>query len=117
MKAPNRTATICQWAADPTQTCLGSTRGRVAEVVTADVTPARVFVPSGGVAARVRSIPERLIRYEKRGSVGVVTARVANIGEIYEELDALLDRIAADEEIQIVAVYTRNGLFASLPIR
>ena len=117
MKAPNRTATIYQWTADPTQICLGKTRARVAEVMTADAIPGRVFVPAGGAAARVRRIPERLIKYEKRGSVGIITARVANIGEIYDEIDALLDRIERDEEIQVVAIYTANGLLASLPIR
>ena len=117
MKAPNRTATIYPWAADPTQTCLGKTRGRVAEVMTADAIPARVFVPSGGSAARVRRVPRRLIKYEKRGSVGIITARVANIGEVYEEIDALFERIEGDKDIQVVAIYTPSGLLASLPIR
>jgi len=117
MKAPNRSATIYQWVADPTQPCLGKTRARVAEVMTADAIPGRVFVPAGGAAARVRRIPERLMKYEKRGSVGIITARVANVGEIYDEIDALLDRIERDEEIQVVAIYTPNGLLASLPIR
>ncbi|HNT44560.1 MAG TPA: hypothetical protein PKN85_08865 [Syntrophorhabdaceae bacterium] len=117
MKAPNKTATIYQWVADPTQTCLGKTRARVAEVMTVDAIPGRVFVPAGGVPARVRRISERLIKYEKRGSVGIITARVEEIGEIYDELDTLLDRIEGDKEIQVVAIYTPSGLFASLPIR
>ena len=117
MKAPNRTATIYQWVADPTQTCLGKTRARVAEVMTADAIPGRVFVPAGGNAARVRRLPERLVRYEKRGPVGIITARVENVGEVYGEIDALLDRIERDDEIRVVAIYTLNGLFASLPIR
>ena len=62
MKAPNRSATIYQWVADPTQPCLGKTRARVAEVMTADAIPGRVFVPAGGAAARVRRIPERLMK-------------------------------------------------------
>ena len=55
--------------------------------------------------------------YEKQGPVGVITARVQNIGEVYDEIDALLDRIEKDKEIRAVAIYTLNGLFASLPIR
>jgi len=42
---------------------------------------------------------------------------VQNIGEAYDEIDALLDRIEQDKEVQVVAIYTLNGLFASLPIR
>lgn len=117
MKAPIKTATIYQWVADPTQACLGKTRNRVAEVMIADTIPGRVFVPAGGAAARVRRIPERLVTYEKRGAVGIITARAENVGDLYDEIEALLDRIEGDEEIQVVAIYGLNGLFASLPIR
>jgi len=117
MKAPNKTATICQWVADPTETCIGQTRARVAEVMVTEPIPGRIFVPAGGVATRVRKVPERIVKYEKRGPVGVITARVQNIGEAYDEIDALLDRIEQDKEVQVVAIYTLNGLFASLPIR
>lgn len=117
MEAPKKTATIYQWIADPTQAGLGKTRARVAEVMTADAIPGRVFVPAGGAAARVRRVPERLVTYEKRGAVGIITARVENVGDLYDEIDALLDRIERDEEIHVVAIYGLNGLFASLPIR
>ncbi len=117
MKAPNKTATIYQWVADPTQACLGKTRNRVAEVMIAEAIPGRVFVPAGGAAARVRRIPERLVRFEKRGAMGIITARVENVGEVYDEIDTLLDRIEQDEEVRVVAIYTLSGLFATLPIR
>jgi hypothetical protein len=117
MKAPNKTATICQWVTDPTDTCIGQTRARVAEVMVTEPIPGRIFVPAGGVATRVRKVPERIVNYEKRGPVGIITARVQNIGEAYDEIDALLDRIEQDKEVQVVAIYTLNGLFASLPIR
>jgi hypothetical protein len=117
MKAPNKTATICQWVTDPTDTCLGQTRARVAEVMVTEPIPGRIYVPAGGVATRVRKVPERIVKYEKRGPVGVITARVQNIGEAYDEIDALLDRIEQDKEVQVVAIYTLDGLFASLPIR
>ena len=117
MKAPNKTATIYRWVADPTDTCLGQTRARVAEVRVDEPIPGRIFVPAGGVATRVRKVPEQIVKYEKRGPVGVITARVQNIGEAYDEIDALLDRIEQDKEVQVVAIYTLNGLFATLPIR
>jgi hypothetical protein len=117
MQAPNKTATIYQWVADPIQACLGKTRARVAEVLTVDAIPGRVFVPAGGKTARLRRLPVRLVKYEKRGPVGIITARVENIGEVYGEIDALLDRIERDEDVRVVAIYTLNGLFASLPIR
>lgn len=117
MEAQKKTAAIYQWIADPTQAGLGKTRARVAEVMTADAIPGRVFVPAGGAAARVRRVPERLVTYEKRGAVGIITARVENVGDLYDEIDALLDRIERDEEIHVVAIYGLNGLFASLPIR
>jgi hypothetical protein len=117
MKAPNKTATICQWVTDSTDTCLGQTRARVAEVMVTEPIPGRIYVPAGGVATRVRKVPERIVKYEKRGPVGVITARVQNIGEAYDEIDALLDRIEQDKEVQVVAIYTLDGLFASLPIR
>ena len=117
MKAPNNPATIFQWVTDPTETCLGQTRARVAEVMVTDPIPGRVFVPAGGYAARARKVAERIVLYEKQGPVGVITARVQNVGEVYDEIDALLDEIEKDEDIRAVAIYTLNGLFASLPIR
>jgi hypothetical protein len=117
MKAPNKPATIFQWVADPTETCLGQTRARVAEVMVTDPIPGRVFVPAGGYVARARKVAERIVLYEKQGPVGVITARVQNVGEVYDEIDALLDEIERDEDIRAVAIYTLNGLFASLPIR
>ncbi len=117
MQAPNKTAAIYQLVADPIQACFGKTRARVAEVLTVDAIPGRVFVPAGGKTARVRRLPERLVKYEKRGPVGIITARVENVGEVYDEIDTLLDRIEQDEEVRVVAIYTLKGLFASLPIR
>ena len=52
-----------------------------------------------------------------RADLGVITAKVQNVGEVYDEIDALLDEIERDEDIRAVAIYTLNGLFASLPIR
>jgi len=117
MRAPSRTATIYPWIADPTEACLGRTRDRVAEVITADSIPGRVYPPTGGSATRVRRLPEPMVKFEKRGSLGVITARVENVGEVYDEIAALLDRIEGDKEVRYVAIYTLNGLFASLPIR
>ena len=117
MKAPNKTATIFQFVNDPTQACAGQTRGRVAEVMVSEPVPGRIFVPAGGVAERVRKAAGRFVLYEKRGTLGVITAKVQNVGEVYDEIDALLDEIEKDEDIRAVAIYTLNGLFASLPIR
>lgn len=117
MKAPNKTATIYQWVDDPAQSCFGQARARVAEMMVTEPVPGRIFVPAGGVATRVRKVAERIVKYEKQGPVGVITARVQNIGEAYDEIDALLDRIEQDKEVQVVAIYTLDGLFASLPIR
>ena len=58
-----------------------------------------------------------MVKYEKRGSLGIITARVENVGEVYDEIDALLDRIEGDREVRHVAIFTLNGLFASLPLR
>jgi hypothetical protein len=79
--------------------------------------PGRISVPAGGVAERVRKAAGRFVRYEKRGNLGIITAKVQNVGEVYDEIDALLDEIERDKDIQAVAIYTLNGLFASLPIR
>ena len=117
MKAPKRTATVYQWVADPTQACLGRTRDRVAEVMAAEPIPGRVYIPAGAAATRGRRLPEPLVKYEKRGFLGVITARVENVGEVFDEIDALLDRIERDREVRFVVIYTLNGLFASLPIR
>jgi hypothetical protein len=76
----------------------------------------RVFPPVAGPAARVRRIAGRLVRYEKRGPVGIITARVQNLGEVFDEVDSLLDRIERDEGVRVVAIYTLNGLFATMPI-
>lgn len=117
MKAPNKTATIYQWVAEPTETCLGQTRARVAEVMVPDAIPGRVFVPAGGYAAQVRKVVGRFVLCEKKGEVAVITAKVNNVGEVYDEIDALLDEIEKDKNIRTVAIFTLNGLFASLPIR
>ena len=117
MKAPKKTATIYQWVADPTEACLGKTRARVAEVMVTDPSPDRVFAPAGGYVGRGRKVAERIVLYEKRGPIGVITARVQNVGEVYDEIDDLLNRIEQDEDVRIIAIYTLNGLFASLPIR
>ena len=117
MKAPNKPATIFQFVNDPTQACLGQARGRVAEVMVSDPIPGRIFVPAGGSAQRVRKAAGRFVLYEKRSNIGVITAKVHNIGEVYDEIDALLDEVERDKDIRAVAIYTLNGLFASLPIR
>ncbi len=116
MIAPNNITTMYRWAAGPMEVCFGRTRARVAEVMTADPTPGRTLVPTGGTA-EVRRIPERMVTCEKRGPVCIITARVENVGEAYDEIDNLLDRIEQDKEVRVVAIYTLNGLFASLPIR
>jgi len=116
MKAPKKPAVIFQFVNDPTQICLGQARGRVAEVMVSEPIPGRIVVPAGGVAERVRKVG-RLVLYEKRGNLGIITAKVQNVGEVYDEIDALLDAIENDEDIRAVAIYTLNGLFASLPIR
>ena len=117
MKAPNKPATIFQFVKDPTQACAGQARGRVAEVMVSEPIPGSIFVPAGGVAERVRKAAGRFVLYEKRGHLGVITAKVQNVGEVYDEIDALLDEIEKDEDVRAVAIYTLNGLFASLPIR
>ncbi len=117
MKAPKKPATIFQWVEDPTQACFGQTRARVAEVMVTEPVPGRIVVPAGGVAERVRKAAGRFVLYEKRGNLGIITAKVQNVGDVYDEIDALLDEIEKDEDIRAVAIYTLNGLFASLPIR
>jgi enoyl-CoA hydratase/carnithine racemase len=49
--------------------------------------------------------------------MATITANVWNVGEVYDEIDSLLDEIERDEDVRAVAIYTLNGLFASLPIR
>ena len=117
MKAPNKPAMIFQFVNDPTQVCLGQARGRVAEVMVSEPIPGRIFVPAGGVAERVRKAAGRIVLYEKRSNIGVITAKVHNVGEVYDEIDALLDEIEKDEDVRAVAIYTLNGLFALLPLR
>jgi hypothetical protein len=79
--------------------------------------PGRIFVPAGGVAEQVRKAAGRFVLYEKRGNIAVITAKVQNVGEVYDEIDALLDEIEKDEDVRAVAIYTLNGLFALLPLR
>ena len=117
MKAPNKPAMIFQLVNDPTQVCLGQARGRVAEVMVSEPIPGRIFIPAGGVAERVRKAAGRIVLYEKRSNIGVITAKVHNVGEVYDEIDALLDEIEKDEDVRAVAIYTLNGLFALLPLR
>lgn len=117
MKTQNKPAAIYQWIEDPTKACAGQTRGRMAEAVVSAPIPGRIGVPAGRVAERVRNSDNRLILYEKRGNLGVITAKVQNVGEVYDEIDALLDEIELDGDIRMIAIYTLNGLFASLPIR
>ncbi len=113
MKAPKKPATIFQWVKDPTQACPGQARDRVARAMEPEPIPGRISVPSGGA----RKETSRFIVYEKRGSIGVITAKVQNVGEVYDEIDALLDEIELDEDIRTISIFTLNGLFASLPIR
>ena len=117
MKAPHKPVEIFQGIDDPTQAFFGQARARVAEDMVSEPIPGRISVPAGGVAKRVRKAAGRCVLYEKRGSLGVITAKVQNIGEVYDEIDALLDKIELDEDIQRIAIYTLDGLFASLPIR
>ena len=116
MIGPSNATTMYRWAADPSELCSSRTMARVAEVMTADPTPDRIPVPAGG-KAEVRRLPERIVKCEKRGSVFIIHAQVENVGEVYDEIDSLLDRLEQDEEVHVVAIYTLNGLFASLPIR
>jgi hypothetical protein len=117
MRAPHKAATIFQRVTDPTETSIGRTRERVAEAMVPEAIPGRVYVPAGSYAARVRKGADPIVHYEKQGPVGVITAMVQNVGEVYDEIDALLDKIEQDEDVRVVAIYTLNGLFASLPIR
>ena len=117
MKAPHKPVAIFQGIDDPTQAFFGQARARVAEIMVPEPIPERISVPAGGVEERVRKAAGRFVLYEKRGSLGIITAKVQNVGEVYDEIDALLDAIEKDEDIRAVAIYTLNGLFASLPIR
>jgi hypothetical protein len=69
------------------------------------------------VAPSTRTKVSERVFCEKRGNVATITLNVWNVGEVYDEVDALLDEIERDEDIRAVAIYTLNGLFASLPIR
>jgi hypothetical protein len=117
MRAPDKAPTVIPWVTNPTETCIGRTRARVAEVMVSEPIPGRIVVPAKGQAAQVRTAAGRFVLYEKRGNIGVITAKVQNVGEVYDEIDALLDEIERDEGIRAVAIYTLNGLFALLPLR
>jgi hypothetical protein len=118
MKAPKKTESIFRWASDPAATCIGQTRARVAEVMmVSDPIPGRVCVPAAGHVARAWKEVSRLVLYERKGDVGFITAKVNNIGEVHDEIDALLDEIERDKDVRRVAIFTLDGLFASLPIR
>ncbi len=117
MRAPDKAATFFQCMTDPTEICRGRTRARVAEIILPDPIPGKVHVPAGGNAAQAWKAVGRFVLYEKKGEVGVITAKVNNVGEVYDEIDALLDEIEKDKDVRTVAIFTRNGLFASLPIR
>jgi hypothetical protein len=69
------------------------------------------------LAPSTRTKVSECVYCEKRGNVATITLNVWNVGEVYNEVDALLDEIERDEDIRAVAIYTLNGLFASLPIR
>jgi hypothetical protein len=69
------------------------------------------------IAPSTRTKVSECVYCEKRGNVATITLNVWNVGEVYNEVDALLDEIERDEDIRAVAIYTLNGLFASLPIR
>ncbi len=117
MRTPNKATTVFLRIANPMETCIERTRARVAEIILPDPVPGKVHVPAGGNAAQARKAVGRFVLYEKKGSVGVITAKVNNVGEVYDEIDALLDEIEKDRDIRNVAIFTQNGLFASLPIR
>jgi hypothetical protein len=117
MRAPKKTATIFPWVEDPTQAFFRQARGRVAEVMVPEPIPGKIVVPAGGVAERARKATGRFVLYEKRGNIGVITAKLQNVGEAYDEIDALLDEIERDKDVRAVAIYTLNGLFALLPLR
>ena len=117
MKGLNNFTRTYQRFADPIPACPGITRARVAEVMTDDTITGRGSGPAGGNTARVRRPTGRPIKYTKRGPVGIITARVDNIGDVFGEIDAQLERIERDEEVRFVAIYTLSGLFATLSIR
>ncbi|HQG83826.1 MAG TPA: hypothetical protein PLH66_06755 [Syntrophales bacterium] len=85
--------------------------------MTDDAIPVRQAGPAGGNTARVRRLARRPIKYTKRGPVGIIAAQVDNIGDVFDEIDAQLERIERDEEVRVVAIYTLSGLFATLSIR
>lgn len=104
---------------DPIDLCQGQTRSRVAEVLPTDMDPVwdtmkKGLHPAGAKVSRSESRP---VLYEKHGQVGIITARVLNVGQVYDEIDTLLDEIERDEDVQRVAIFTLNGLFAVFPIR
>ena len=113
MKAPKKPAAIYQWVKDPTLACQGQARERAARAAEAEPLPGRISFTAAGA----RKETGRLIVYEKRGRLGIITAKVQNVGEVYDEIDALLDEIERDEDVRMISIYTLNGLFASLPIR
>jgi hypothetical protein len=117
MRASDKAPTIIPWVTDPTETFIGRTRARVAEVMVSGPIPGRLHVNARGHAAQARGIVDGFVLYEKKGDVGVITAKVNNVGVVYDEIDALLDEIERDTDIRTVAIFTLNGLFASLPIR
>jgi hypothetical protein len=117
MKGLNNFTRTYQRFADPIPACPGITRARVAEVMTDDAIPVRQAGPAGGNTARVRRLARRPIKYTKRGPVGIIAAQVDNIGDVFDEIDAQLERIERDEEVRVVAIYTLSGLFATLSIR
>lgn len=97
-------------------------RMEIAERVAYRAEPAQdVYVQgrfrSQPVAPSTRTRVSECVFCEKRGNVATITLNVWNVGEVYNEVDALLDEIERDEDIRAVAIYTLNGLFASLPIR
>jgi hypothetical protein len=113
MKASKKPAAIHQWVKDPTQACQGQARERAARAAEAEAIPVRIPFPAAGA----RKETGRHLVYEMGGSRGVITAKVQNVGEVCDEIDALLDEIERDEEVRMISIYTLNGLFASLPIR
>lgn len=113
MKTSKNPAIIYRCATDQTLACQGRTRGRAARVAETEPIPGRISVPAAGA----RRETGRFIVYEKRGCLGIITAKVKNAGEVYAEIDALLDEIERDESVRVISIYTLNGLFATLPIR
>jgi hypothetical protein len=119
MQASYKMNTVIQPVKDPADMCQGQTRSRVAEVLSADMNPLWDTMRNGlhQSGVKVSGSECRLVLYEKREHVGIITARVLNVGEVYDEIDSLLDEIERDEDVQRVAIFTPNGLFALFPIR